>query len=146
MQAGLARDMDEVPVGALLVSGDGEILAADHNRVITDCDPAAHAEILALRKAAKKGMNYRLNGATLYATIEPCIMCMGAIIHARVKRVVYGIADPKWGACGSLYDFSQDPGLNHQVMVLSGVCETACREIIVGFFRTKRNSSSATHI
>jgi tRNA(adenine34) deaminase len=146
LQAKLARDMDEVPVGAVLVSATGEILAADHNRVITDCDPTAHAEILALRKAAKKGMNYRLTGTTLYATIEPCIMCMGAIIHARVKQVVFGAADPKWGACGSLYDFSRDSQLNHPVAVTGGICDVACREIIVQFFRGKRNGSGLLRI
>lgn len=138
--------MEEVPVGAVLVSESGKILAAAHNRVITICDPTAHAEILTLRKAAKKVMNYRLTNTTLYVTIEPCVMCMGAIIHARVKRVVFGAADPKWGACGSLYDFSQDPKFNHRVEIIGGIYEKSCREIIQRFFREKRNGSDSVQI
>lgn len=145
-QAKRAQGMGEVPVGAVLASDTGEILSSAHNQVITRCDPTAHAEILALRKAAKKGMNYRLTNTTLYATIEPCVMCMGAIIHARVKRVVFGAADPKWGACGSLYDFSRDAKFNHQTEVFGGVCEDACREIIRLFFREKRSISDSVRI
>ncbi|MFO7963100.1 MAG: tRNA adenosine(34) deaminase TadA [Desulfobacterales bacterium] len=134
-----AGSKGEVPVGAVLVSENGRILASAHNRVIMDCDPTAHAEILALREAAKKVMNYRLNNTTLFVTIEPCVMCMGAIIHARVKRVVFGAADPKWGACGSLYDLAGDPKFNHRMEVIGGVCEAQCRSIIQDFFRKRRN-------
>jgi tRNA(adenine34) deaminase len=137
-QARQAGRIDEVPVGAVLVSESGEILASACNRPITDNDPTAHAEILALRAGAEKLQNYRLLNTTLYVTIEPCLMCMGALLHARVARVVYGAPDPKWGAAGSLYNASQDPRLNHQLEVVSGVCEDECRELLQAFFRSKR--------
>jgi len=137
--AGCALQDHEVPIGAVLVGKSGEILALERNQTISLSDPTAHAEILALRKAAEKVMNYRLLNTTLYVTIEPCIMCMGAIIHARVGRVVFGAFDPKWGACGSLYDFSKDPRLNHQPEIISGVRESECRNLIQDFFRSKRN-------
>lgn len=131
---------EEVPVGAVLVSAEGEILARTRNQTISRKDPTAHAEILALRQAAEKMQNYRLPGTRLYTTIEPCIMCMGAIIHARVATLVFGAPDPKWGAAGSLYDFSADRRLNHQVEVIPGVCEEACRELMVAFFQSRRKS------
>lgn len=137
-QAELAMMKNEVPVGAVLVSESGELIAFDHNQTISLCDPAAHAEILTLRKAAKKTMNYRLLNSTLYVTIEPCIMCIGAIINARVKRVVFGAFEPKWGACGSLYDFSKDQRLNHRVEITSKVLENDCTGLIQNFFKTKR--------
>ena len=133
-----ARQKEEVPVGAVLVSESGRVLSRGHNNTIGLSDPTAHAEILALRKAAKKGMNYRLLNTTLYVTIEPCVMCMGAIIHARVMCVVFGAADPKWGACGSVYDFANNPTLNHKPDIISGICATECREVIQRFFREKR--------
>jgi len=133
-----AGQRDEVPVGAVLVDASGEILAAAHNLTISMSDPTAHAEILALRQAAQKVNNYRLPGTTLYATVEPCIMCMGAVIHARVERVVFGAPDPKWGAAGSLYHFAEDGRLNHSPEILGGVCEDRCRELIQSFFRKKR--------
>jgi tRNA(adenine34) deaminase len=139
-EARRAWAIQEVPVGSVLVSPSGEVLAAAHNRTISDHDPSAHAEILALRDAARKLQNYRLLNTTLYVTIEPCIMCMGAIVHARVARLVYGAADPKWGAAGSLYDLAADPRLNHQVEIVSGVCETECRRLIQDFFRCKRSA------
>ena len=138
LEAEKAGQIDEVPVGAILASENGEILAATHNRSIRENDPTAHAEILALRESCAKVNNYRLLNTILYVTIEPCVMCMGAIVHARVARVVYGASDPKWGAAGSLYNLAQDPRLNHQVEILSGVCETECRELIQEFFRKKR--------
>ena len=138
-QARRAEKKNEVPVGAVVAAASGEILSRGHNNVIGMSDPTAHAEILALRKACKKGMNYRLLDSVLYVTIEPCVMCMGAIIHARVSCIVFGAADPKWGACGSLYDFTVNPMLNHRPEIISGVCETECREIIRNFFRQKRN-------
>jgi tRNA(adenine34) deaminase len=142
-EARRAREIDEVPVGAVLVSASGEVLAAAHNRTIVERDPSAHADILALRTAARKLQNYRLLNTTLYVTIEPCIMCMGALVHARVARLVYGAADPKWGAAGSLYDFAADPRLNHRVEIVRGVLEDDCRRLIQEFFRSRRNPGSS---
>jgi len=141
-QAGKARDMDEVPVGAVLVSPDGKVLAADHNRPIAACDPSAHAEMLVIRRAARQAANYRLPNTTLYVTVEPCVMCMGAIIHARIGTVVFGVHDPKWGAAGSLYDFTKHPALNHRPVVVAGICEDACRSILQAFFELKRGKPS----
>ncbi len=107
-EAKKAGQFDEVPVGAVLVSEAGELLAAARNRTIELCDPTAHAEVIALREAAGKTRNYRLLNTTLYVTIEPCPMCMGALVHARVARLVFGAKDPKWGAAGSLYNVAQD--------------------------------------
>ena len=137
-EAKKAGQKAEVPVGAVLVAESGEILSLSHNQVITLADPTAHAEILVLRKAAQKALNYRLLGTTLYVTIEPCIMCMGAIVHARVTRVVFGAEDLKWGAAGSLYNFSENVRLNHQPEIIQGVCQDECRELMQEFFRTKR--------
>lgn len=140
IEAEKAGQMNEIPVGALLVAENGNILAAAHNRVIQLADPTAHAEILALRASAEKVSNYRLLNTTLYVTIEPCLMCMGALIHARVSRIVYGIQDPKWGAAGSLYDFAQDTRLNHHPKIIGGVCEKDCRDLIQNFFQAKRKA------
>ena len=137
-EAKKAGQKAEVPVGAVLVAESGEILSLSHNQVITLADPTAHAEILALREAAQKVLNYRLLGTTLYVTIEPCIMCMGAIVHARVTRVVFGAEDLKWGAAGSLYNFSENVQLNHQPEIIQGVCQDECRELMQEFFRSKR--------
>jgi len=137
-EAKKAGQKAEVPVGAVLVAESGEILSLSHNQAITLSDPTAHAEILALRKAAQKILNYRLLGTTLYVTIEPCIMCMGAIIHARVARVVFGAQDLKWGAAGSLYNYAEDVRLNHQPEIIHGVCQDECRALIQDFFRSKR--------
>ena len=137
-EAEKAARMGEVPVGAVLVSDSGKILAASPNRTIHLADPSAHAEILALRMAGQILKNYRLLNTTLYVTVEPCIMCMGAIIHARVGRIVYGASDPKWGGAGSLYNFAIDNRLNHRPEVIGGICENQCREIMQKFFRTKR--------
>jgi len=139
IEAEKAGQRDEVPVGAVLVDKSGDVLAAAHNLTISMADPAAHAEILALRGAAQKVNNYRLLNTTLYVTVEPCIMCMGAIIHARVARVVFGTKDPKWGAAGSLYHFARDDRLNHSPEVIDGVCEDRCRELMQTFFQKKRN-------
>jgi tRNA(adenine34) deaminase len=140
--AGKAGQMDEVPVGAVLVDGEDRVIAAAGNSTIGRNDPSAHAEMLVLREAARQRQNYRLLGTTLYATIEPCIMCMGAIVHARVKRVVYGAPDPKWGAAGSLYDFARDARLNHRLEIIGGVCRDECRELMQRFFKTKRNKTN----
>ena len=127
----------EVPVGAVVVRG-GEVIASAHNGPVGLKDPSAHAEILALRRAAAAEGNYRLAGATLYVTIEPCLMCAGALIHARVSRLVFGASDPKGGAVVSLYGVLQDARLNHRVDVTGGVLREACSEILSRFFREKR--------
>ena len=137
-EAEKAGQMAEVPIGAVLVAKTGEILAAAHNQAIHLADPTAHAEILALREAAKTAANYRLLGTTLYVTIEPCIMCMGAIVHARVAQVVFGASDPKWGAAGSLYNIANDLRLNHQPDIIQGVCQTECKTLIQNFFLERR--------
>ena len=138
IEAEQAAREDEVPVGAILVSQDGTVLAKTHNQTITRCDPTAHAEILAIRSAADALGNFRLLNTTLYVTIEPCIMCMGALLHARVSKIIYGAKDPKRGAAGSCYDLSADPRLNHVIDVEGGVLEKECRELIQTFFKAKR--------
>lgn len=143
-EAGKAELMDEVPVGAVLVSETGEILSTAFNQTISLSDPTAHAEILAMRHGAERLGNYRLLNTTLYVTIEPCLMCMGAIIHARVSRVVFGAHDPKWGASGSLYDIAHDTRLNHQPGIISGVCEEECRALMRNFFRSRRKRADET--
>ena len=137
-EAKKAGQIGEVPVGAILVSENGEILSAAHNQTIKLADPTAHAEILTLRKAALEINNYRLLNTTLYVTVEPCIMCMGAIVHARISRVVFGAPDPKWGAAGSLYNFAADDRLNHRVAITTGVCAEDCRRLMKDFFLSKR--------
>ncbi len=132
---GLAED--EVPVGAVVVC-EGKVIARAHNRPIHLNDPSAHAEILALRRAARKLGNYRLSGCTLYVTIEPCAMCAGAIAHARIERVVFGARDPKAGASGSALTVLNHPKLNHQVDVIEGVLAEGCAAILREFFRSKR--------
>ena len=138
-EAAVAFREEEVPVGAVLISESGVVLASTHNQTISLSDPTAHAEILALRHAARQIQNYRLLNTTLYVTIEPCMMCMGAIIHARISRLVYGAKDSRWGAAGSLCDLSADKRLNHSLEVIPGVCETECREILQRFFRDRRS-------
>jgi tRNA(adenine34) deaminase len=137
-EAKKAGQKSEVPIGAVLVAESGNILSASHNQTISLADPTAHAEIITLRKAAQKILNYRLLSTTLYVTIEPCIMCMGAIVHARVSRVVFGAHDPKWGAAGSLYNIAHDTRLNHRPEIIPGICEDECRTLIQDFFREKR--------
>jgi tRNA(adenine34) deaminase len=138
-QARLAGQMGEVPIGAVLVDRDGEILATGKNQTISNLDPSAHAEMIALRQGARKTRNYRLLSTTLYVTIEPCVMCMGALIHARVAYIVYGAPDPKWGAAGSMYDFASDSRFNHHPNVIGGICEGECRQLIQSFFKEKRH-------
>ena len=137
-QARQAARLQEVPVGAVLVSAEGDILAKAHNRTICDHDPSAHAEILAIRQAAAQRQNYRLLNTTLYVTVEPCLMCMGAIIHARIQRIFFGTRDPKWGAAGSLYNLGEDRRLNHHPEIVEGLLLDECRELIQGFFRERR--------
>lgn len=127
----------EVPVGAMVVRDD-EVLGRGRNAVISSQDPTAHAEVLALREAARKVGNYRLPGATLYATVEPCPMCCGAALHARVSRVVFGAPDPKGGAAMSLYRLLEDPRLTHRAEVESGVLAEECGAILRAFFESRR--------
>jgi tRNA(adenine34) deaminase len=136
-QARLAAAAGEVPVGAVIEVGDVAVAAA-HNRPIALGDPTAHAELLAIREAARALGNYRLPGATLYATVEPCIMCCGAIINARLERLVYGAADPKAGGVESRHRLLADRRLNHQVEVRGGVLARECAELLQAFFRTRR--------
>ena len=133
-----ADRIGEVPVGAIIVDANNQVLARDHNRPILSCDPTAHAEMNVIRTAARVLGNYRLLKTTLYVTIEPCAMCMGAILHARIGCLVFGAPDPKGGAAGSLYHLGQDPRLNHQVEIISGIDKDRCRSIIQAFFRGRR--------
>jgi tRNA(adenine34) deaminase len=135
-RAGLAAG--EVPVGAVLVGEGGEILARTYNQPIGLSDPTAHAEILALREGAHLRGNYRLLGSSLYVTMEPCIMCLGALLHARVRRLVFGAPDPKSGACVSLYRLPEDTRFNHRLEVTGGVREAECRELVQEFFKVRR--------
>ena len=136
VQARRALAAGEVPIGAVLVL-DGDVKGEGFNQPVSSCDPAAHAEILALRAAARSLGNYRVTGATLYVTIEPCLMCVGAALHARVGRVVYGADEPKFGALRSLLRVSELRA-NHAFEVVSGVREEECRALMVDFFRARR--------
>jgi len=133
-----ARARDEVPVGSCIVSA-GELVAVAGNRTRTDCDPTAHAEIIALREAAVRIGNYRLAEAIVYSTIEPCAMCAGALIQARVPLLVYGATDEKAGAVESHFQICNSPRLNHCVQVVKGVLEPECRELMQEFFKNRRN-------
>ncbi len=136
--AGRAAAAGEVPVGAVLVRA-GALLGEGWNCLIGAVDPSAHAEVQALRDAARRSGNYRLPGSTLYVTLEPCVMCAGAIIHARVERVVYGAPDPKAGACGSVFDLLPADGrFNHRTSCSGGVLADACGEVLRAFFRARR--------
>ncbi len=139
IEAEKAALIDEVPVGALIVDKDCNIIGSGHNQVISLTDPTGHAEIIALRIAAEKLQNYRLLNTTIYVTLEPCIMCMSAIIHARVKRLVFGAYDPKWGGAGSLYDLSSDKRLNHRIETCGGILSNETSNIIKKFFINKRS-------
>lgn len=135
-----ARAAGEVPVGAVLVRGD-EVIAKGFNHPIGAHDPSAHAEMIALRAAAQAVENYRLPGCELYVTLEPCLMCAGAIMHARIARVVFGARDPKTGACGSVVDAFANPRLNHHTTVTGGVLETECGDALKSFFAERRRAS-----
>ena len=135
-----AGKRDEVPIGACLVDSDDNVIATAGNRTIGDNDPTAHAEILALREAAKKVGNYRLTGCTLYTTIEPCVMCAGALVNARIGRLVYGAADERFGAARTKFGLCDDSSLNHQMKITSGVLAGRCKAIMQDFFRKKRKS------
>lgn len=136
-EARLAGEAGEVPIGAVVVL-DGAIIARGQNRVLRDLDPTAHAEIVALRAAATAIGNYRLPGCTLYVTLEPCAMCAGAMIHARIDRLVYAAADPKAGACGSVLSVLNHPQLNHQMEVETGILADEAAELLRNFFRERR--------
>ncbi len=140
-EARRAAREDEVPVGAVVVR-EGRVVARAHNRPLHLIDPTAHAEILALRRAARKLGNYRLPGCTLYVTIEPCAMCVGAIVQARIERLVYGARDPKAGACGGALKVLNHRKLNHKVDVVSGVMAGECAAVIQQFFERKRKQKS----
>ncbi len=142
-QARQAADLGEVPVGAVVLDADGRLLASGHNRTILDRDPTAHAEVVALRAAARRLDNYRLTGARLYVTLEPCAMCLGAMFHARLAEIVYGAPDPKTGACGGVVDLSVQPRLNHHARVRGGVRAQACGDLLRGFFRARREAARA---
>ncbi|QWE13070.1 tRNA adenosine(34) deaminase TadA [Polynucleobacter sp. AP-Titi-500A-B4] len=136
-QAQLAAAANEVPVGAVLVR-DGKVISKAFNKPITNHDPSAHAEMLALREAANAEENYRLPGSTLYVTLEPCAMCSGAILHARVDRVVFGATDPKTGAAGSVLDVFSSKQINHQTSVEGGVMSEECGQLLRSFFKERR--------
>lgn len=139
----LARDAErigEVPIGALIVDAGGKILAAASNRTIFNNDPTAHAEILALRTAAIRTGNYRLTGTTVYSTIEPCAMCAGALVNARVARLVFGAPDERFGAVETHFRICDSPVLNHRMQITSGVLADKCRAIMQDFFRARRGS------
>ena len=136
-EAHLAMDENEIPVGAVLIQNN-KLIAQAHNRPIKNNDPTAHAEIEVLRKAGEKLQNYRLAKTTLYVTLEPCTMCLGAMIHARIERVVFGASDPKSGVCGSNLDLSLESIFNHQISVSGGVLEIECKNILQSFFKLRR--------
>jgi len=136
-QAKLAALAGEVPVGAVLVR-DGQVISTGFNQPISNCDPSAHAEIMALRAAALDESNYRLPGTTLYVTLEPCTMCAGAMLHARVERIVFGATDPKTGAAGSVLNVFLEKQINHQTQVEGGIMGEECGQILRDFFKGRR--------
>ena len=140
-EARKAEMKDEVPIGCVIVH-DGKIVARGHNLRELQQDPSAHAEMVAIRKAAKKLQSWRLLDCTLYVTLEPCTMCMGAIILSRIPTVVFGCHDPKAGAAGSLYDLSNDSRLNHQLQLVSGVRQAECSSLLTDFFKSLRARKS----
>lgn len=142
--ANQAQQQGEVPVGAVLVDVNGQIIGQGYNQVITNCDPTAHAEMVALRDAAKHLGNYRTPETTLYVTLEPCAMCLGAILHARVARLVFGAYDPKTGACGSKLNLAEPGLINHHTTVHGGVLASSCGDILTQFFQRKRRQAPPT--
>ena len=136
-EANLAMDKNEVPVGAVLVKND-TLIAQAHNKPITKNDPTAHAEIQLLRKAGEHQKNYRLPESTLYVTLEPCTMCFGAMVHARIDRIVYGASDPKTGVCGSRMNLNEENFFNHKISITSGILEKESSELLKLFFKSRR--------
>lgn len=148
-EARAAAAHDDVPIGAVVVHDDGSpgggrIVGRGHNRREVDQDPTAHAEVLALREAARTLGSWRLDGCTIHVTLEPCVMCAGALVLARLDRLVFGADDPKAGAVGALYDIPRDPRLNHRLEVVRGVEAAACGDLLRGFFRTRRATRRVT--
>lgn len=137
-EAAMASDMQEVPIGAVLLDRQGSLMARAHNQSIALHDPTAHAEILALRRGGELLGNYRLSGTTLVVTLEPCLMCLGAMVHARIARLVFGAADPKAGAVISRLHGTELPWLNHRIEVVGGVMEKECGELLREFFQKRR--------
>ena len=138
-QAETAARMDEVPVGAVLVDADGQLLAVGHNQPISACDPSAHAEIITLRQAALKLGNYRLPGTTLYVTLEPCTMCVGALVHARVKRLVYAASEPRSGAIESAQQLFETGEYNHRPEIEGGLLAAESSALLTAFFKARRS-------
>ena len=136
-EANLAMDKNEVPVGAVLVKND-TLIAQAHNKPITKNDPTAHAEIQLLRKAGEQQKNYRLPESTLYVTLEPCTMCFGAMVHARIDRIVFGASDPKTGVCGSRMNLNEENFFNHKISITSGILEKESSELLKLFFKSRR--------
>ena len=136
-EANLAMDKNEVPVGAVLVKND-TLIAQAHNKPITKNDPTAHAEIQLLRKAGEQQKNYRLPESTLYVTLDPCTMCFGAMVHARIDRIVYGASDPKTGVCGSRMNLNEENFFNHKISITSGILEKESSELLKLFFKSRR--------
>ena len=141
--AARAAGQGEVPVGAVLLDADGRLLAAAHNAPVQGHDPSAHAEMLVLRQAARSLRNYRLTGTTLYVTLEPCVMCVGAMLHARVARLVYGASDPKAGAVESLYHLLEDDRFNHRILTEGGLLAAPSAVLLRDFFRVRRHGKKA---
>ena len=140
-EANLAMDKNEVPVGAVLVKND-TLIAQAHNKPITKNDPTAHAEIQLLRKAGEQQKNYRLPESTLYVTLEPCTMCFGAMVHARIDRIVYGASDPKTGVCGSRMNLNEENFFNHKISITSGILEKESSELLKLFFKSRRGNQN----
>lgn len=143
--ARIAQEQGEVPVGAVLIRGD-QIIGEGWNRPIDQHDPTAHAELMALRQGGKVLKNYRLLATTLYVTLEPCVMCAGAMVHSRITRLVYGASDAKTGAAGSLIDVLRHPGMNHQIEVCAGVLADECAAMLSDFFRLRREQKKALRL
>ena len=140
-EANQAMDRNEVPVGAVLVKND-TLIAQAHNKPITKNDPTAHAEIQLLRKAGEQQKNYRLPESTLYVTLEPCTMCFGAMVHARIDRIVYGASDPKTGVCGSRMNLNEENFFNHKISITSGILEKESSELLKLFFKSRRDNQN----
>jgi len=140
-EANLANNEGEIPVGAVIIQNNKLIVKA-HNQPIINHDPTAHAEVEALRKAGRKLKNYRLSGLTLYVTLEPCAMCLGAMMHARIERVVFGASDPKTGVCGSKADLTSETFFNHRIKVQGGVLEKETKNLLQSFFKSKRKANN----
>ena len=140
-EANLANDEGEIPVGAVIIQNNKLIVKA-HNQPIINHDPTAHAEVEALRKAGRKLKNYRLSGSTLYVTLEPCAMCLGAMMHARIERIVFGASDPKTGVCGSKADLISETFFNHRIKVQGGVLEKETKNLLQSFFKSKRKANN----